>query len=136
MPSVEEEFHPEPHSARAVRTFVAEVTSGASRLDDIVLAASELATNVIRHARTPYTVRVTSQDRRVRLEVHDESSEMPEIQKEDAPRRGLRMVDVLADDWGVDPTATGKVIWAEFAEEAKAEGTGREAAHRSSPTGV
>lgn len=114
MTTVEEEFQPEPPSARAVRLFVSEAASGAQHLDDIVLAASELATNVIRHARTPFTVRVASTKRRIRLEVSDGSSIIPAVQDLNDSRRGLRMIELLADDWGVELTEDGKVVWAEF----------------------
>lgn len=114
MSSTQEDFRPEPQSARAVRSFVAEAASGARHLDDIVLAASELASNVIRHAKTEFTVRITNANGRIRLEVADGSSIIPAVQELSGPRRGLRMLETLADGWGVDATDDGKVVWAEF----------------------
>lgn len=112
--AVEQAFEPEPHSAQAVRRFVAEVLPDASRLDDIVLAASELASNVIRHAGTSFTVRLASDHEKVRIEVSDGSSIVPAFQELTEAQRGLRMIDAIAEDWGVKRTDDGKIIWAEF----------------------
>lgn len=114
MPT-QETFEPDPYSARAVRAFVSEALPEESDQNDIVLAASELATNVIRHAHTRFTVRVTGDDRWVRLEVWDGSSVLPAVQDLNEGNRGLRMIEAIADDWGVEPTGDGKVVWAQFA---------------------
>lgn len=113
MPA-QETFDPHPYSARAVRSFVSEALPEESDQEDIVLVASELATNVIRHAHTPYTVRVTGDDRWVRLEVCDGSSILPAVPDPDDGKRGLRMIEAIADEWGVEPTDDGKVVWAQF----------------------
>lgn len=107
-------FEPDPYSARAARSFVAEALPAECDPGDIVLAASELATNVIRHAHTPFTVRLTGDDRRVRLEVWDSSSLLPVIGDMSEEQRGLRMIEAIADDWGIEAAEEGKVIWAQF----------------------
>lgn len=112
MPT-QETFEPDANSARAVRTFVAEALPEDQA--DVVLAASELATNVIRHAHTPFTVRLTGDDGWVRLEVWDGSSVIPAGRDLNEGNRGLRMIEVIADDWGIEPTDDGKVVWAQFA---------------------
>lgn len=113
MPT-QDTFEPDPHSARAVRSFVAEALPAELDQEGIVLAASELATNVIRHAHTQFTVRVTDDDGWVRLEVWDASSVIPAVRELNEEKRGLRMIEALADDWGVEPTDDGKVVWANF----------------------
>lgn len=112
--SVQKTFQPEPDSAGAVRTFVSEAVPPTVPQDDVVLAASELATNVIRHAHTPFTVRVEHGDHSLRLEVEDGSAIVPALQQLRESERGLRMVDGLSENWGIERTRRGKVVWASF----------------------
>lgn len=113
---VQRDFEPEPKAAQAVRRFVADALSGASALDDIVLTASEFAANVIRHAQTRFTVRLVTTDDRIRIEVSDGSSIMPAVEDLSESHRGLRMIDAVSTQWGVDATENGKTVWAEFAD--------------------
>lgn len=108
------EFQPEPESTAAVRRFVADALTGTSRLDDIVLTASELASNAVRHAQTPYTVRLMQHQKRIRLEVSDGSSTVPTLDGLPDSHRGLRIVNAAADEWGVDVGQDGKTTWTEF----------------------
>lgn len=110
----EREFTPDPESARDVRHFVGERVSIAPAADDVVLAASELAANAIRHARTDFTVRVTVVDEVVRLEVSDGSSIIPAIEELSDSSRGLRMIEAVSERWGIETRSNGKVIWVEF----------------------
>lgn len=107
-------FDPEPQSAQAVRRFVAQALSRSDRADDIVLVASELATNVIRHAHTAFTVQVKSDDDLIRLEVADGSSIIPAVEELNESKLGLRILRSMAEQWGVERTPTGKTVWAEF----------------------
>lgn len=112
---VPEDFEPEPQSAQAVRRFVEGALPGISPLDDdIVLAASEFAANVIRHARTRFTVSLITDDDRVRLEVSDGSSIIPAVEDLSESFRGLRMIEEISTRWGVEATRDGKTMWAEF----------------------
>jgi nitrate/nitrite-specific signal transduction histidine kinase len=108
-------FESTPESARAVRRFVANALPPDAPVDDVVLIASELASNAIRHARTDYTVRLVTDDRLVRLEVSDESRIIPTLQDLGDSHRGLRIVDQLSEMWGVEPTEEGKTVWANIA---------------------
>jgi anti-sigma regulatory factor (Ser/Thr protein kinase) len=112
---LQRDFEPEPHSAQAVRRFVEDALPGAPALDDIVLTASEFAANVIRHAQTRFTVRLIPADDRVRVEVSDGSSIVPAVEDLSESHRGLRMIDAVATQWGVESTEEGKTVWAEFA---------------------
>ncbi len=51
-----------------------------------------------------------------RLEVADTDPAIPQIPNEPRPvgGRGLDIVEAISDDWGVQPTGSGKVVWAEF----------------------
>ena len=85
------------------------------------MVVSELATNAIRHADSPFRVTVTRVEhgsgRLVRLSVEDLSVGRPalnEAETEQLGGRGVHLVAQLAARWGVDGHAAGKTVWAEF----------------------
>lgn len=83
-------------------------------LDEAQLVLSELATNAVVHACSPFLVIARREDSGVRISVHDRSPELPTL-REAAPTaasgRGLRLVSALSSEWGVDLTADGKTVW-------------------------
>lgn len=106
-----------PSSVRRARAFV-DVTLRSWQLDELcepaVLLTSELATNAVLHARTPFRVAVQLDPDSVSVEVTDGSpgSPAPVPAPPDTDRgRGLRLVSLLATDWGVRPAAPGKTVW-------------------------
>jgi len=100
----------EPSSVRAARAFVARVLTewGCNGLaDTAMLLTSELATNVVLHARTPYAVVVARTLGGARVDVLDDSGTSPVLRDHDlsAPTgRGLTLVASLATEWGATPT--------------------------------
>ena len=107
-------------SAKATRRFLAGVLAswrmGELAGGDIELLASELVTNVIRHAASPFTVIVRYDGDVVRVEVGDGSRALPEARRptlDDETGRGLLLLDALASGWGVTPTVSGKRVWFE-----------------------
>lgn len=91
------------------------------QVDDVLLCVSELATNALQHgtaANERFLVKLTENDARLRVEVHDPSRRRPSAQEPgvNAPNgRGLLLVSRLADGWGVEPRSPrGKVVWTEF----------------------
>ncbi|GAC1530481.1 MAG: hypothetical protein NVS3B12_05100 [Acidimicrobiales bacterium] len=89
----------------------------AATVDDAELLVSEVAANVVDHARTDYDVRVVVEGQWVRVEVADGSSIIPAVQDlaQDAERgRGLRLIEHLAAAWGVEERADGKSVWFEL----------------------
>jgi len=115
--SAEAVFPAVPESVGAARRF----TGAALRrhpiapetVDIAILLVSELATNAIVHATSAIELRVRVGDD-VRVEVHDASSDAPEITAGDAEResgRGLELVSALAEGWDWSPRAEGKVVW-------------------------
>jgi hypothetical protein len=77
---------------------------------------TELATNAIVHARTPFVVRVGFTPSLVRIEVDDESDEPPAVGRHQPAIHGLEMVDRLVPDWGhAAREGGGKTVWAEIA---------------------
>jgi anti-sigma regulatory factor (Ser/Thr protein kinase) len=87
-------------------------------LDDARLIVSELATNAVVHAGSPFSVVVRAADSRLRLSVRDASPAEPRIRPQGPMTdrgRGLPLVAALASSWGIEPSEEGKVVWAELA---------------------
>lgn len=104
-----------PSNAAAARTFVTNALAGL-HLDvgTAELLVSELATNTIRHARTPFVVSLSETADGVRIEVSDESRVMPSpLATPDEGGYGLAILDALAEWWGCEPTDCGKAVWFE-----------------------
>jgi anti-sigma regulatory factor (Ser/Thr protein kinase) len=100
----------------AARRFVRDVLREQSRelLDAVELMASELATNCIHHAQTCFELKIDDAQSQVRVEVRDSGQGRP-VPRSPAPTdrtgRGLRIVEALADAWGVDRSSSGKTVW-------------------------
>lgn len=84
--------------------------------ESVQLAVSELATNAVLHARSPFRVRVSKNSSSVRVSVFDHSSATA-ARKNYGPDavtgRGLTIVERVTDEWGVTPEALGKWVWFE-----------------------
>jgi anti-sigma regulatory factor (Ser/Thr protein kinase) len=113
----ERQFAAEAGSVPAARHFVREVLRGVGRdrLDLVALMVSELATNCVLHARSPFTVRLETSARDVRIEATDSAAGLVEPRTAgptDLHGRGLRIVETLSDTWGVDRSPLGgKTVW-------------------------
>ncbi|HSJ72077.1 MAG TPA: ATP-binding protein [Acidimicrobiia bacterium] len=112
----------EPASVARARSFVRGVTAGRSTFitSELELLASELATNAVMHAGTPFIVRVGCSDGTIRLEVEDANSTLPTRKRHGLKSpvgRGLLVVEQVADRWGVRAESSGKVVWAELDDE-------------------
>ena len=83
--------------------------------DDATLIVSELVTNALLHARTQMTVTlVEDTPGSVRLSVSDGSLQAPQTRHfsvESGTGRGLRLLDSLALEWGVEQHPAGKTVW-------------------------
>ncbi|MFG2783135.1 ATP-binding protein [Streptomyces prunicolor] len=96
----------------------------ADRADEVLLCVSELATNAILHGVPPgrgYALRLCiHRDGVLRVEVRDSGT--GDLRKVSTPYRdldadsgrGLLLVSVLADKWGVGERVPGKAVWCEF----------------------
>ncbi|MDQ1694673.1 MAG: hypothetical protein QOJ03_26, partial [Frankiaceae bacterium] len=107
-----------PESARTARRFVGEVLAAAGAeefLDTALLLTSELVTNGIVHAHTELRLTVEATPRWVRVEVVDGNSRLPtrrDYAEDASTGRGLEMVELLADDFCVEPlVGEGKRVW-------------------------
>jgi len=116
---VEQSIRLEPtvHSARAARRFVDRALGGwdgSDVRDYAVLLTNELVVNAYRHAHTPMEVRVAVDPEWIEIAVRDGDSRLPELQPSTLHAesgRGLVTVDALADAWGVELEANGKIVW-------------------------
>lgn len=97
-------------------------TQVAELAERLALVVSELASNAVLHAGTPFTVRVWRGPDRVRVEVLDRSDRLPTPRDHDPTAvsgRGLAIVGTLADRWGVEVVGDGKCVWAELPVQAE-----------------
>jgi len=114
-------FEPEPASSREARRRVSDALEAAAlelAVSTAALIVSELATNAVLHARTPFEVRLRLRPEVIRIEVHDWDGRRPSprhFSDSATSGRGLRMVEGLCEAWGVEPDADGrgKTVWAE-----------------------
>ena len=88
-------------------------------LDDAALLVSELVSNVVDHAHTEavLTLELSLSGNWLRISVADGSAIRPVARElnHDRPRgRGLRLVEAIADRWGVEDHHGGKRIWFEL----------------------
>ncbi|MER7181080.1 ATP-binding protein, partial [Streptomyces hyaluromycini] len=93
------------------------------QVDSAVLLVSEMLTNVLVHtdADALLLAEVSGQapERRLRVEVTDAGDDLPHKRRPGelaSSGRGLVLIEVLADAWGVDPRGQGKSIWFELYE--------------------
>jgi anti-sigma regulatory factor (Ser/Thr protein kinase) len=107
-------------SPGAARRFLRDVFEESSVVDPpsetAVLLASELVSNAVLHARTDLAVRCLVHETCVRIEVSDGNSRRPvaAFTPVDATSgRGLGLVQALSDNWGIEGTADGKLVWFE-----------------------
>lgn len=95
--------------------------------DEVQLAVTELASNVIKHVGegVPSALVMEPREGVLRVEVHDTSHAVPAIRDPQCGAecgRGLHLLAGMSADWGTAQTATGKAVWCEFAIEAAADG--------------
>jgi CheY-like chemotaxis protein len=87
-------------------------------VDDVLVVVSELVTNAVIHAQSGAELRLVLSEALLRVEVVDDGAGAPDPQlasSEDEHGRGLLLVTVLSDAWGVDATSDGrKVVWADL----------------------
>jgi len=109
------EFPASKHAPGRARRFVAaalQADGAAGRADDAALVVTELATNAVLHARSGFTVTLTTGPA-IRISVRD-AGQPPARPLPVAPLHGLGMIAVLASRWGTTPVTGGKEVWAEL----------------------
>jgi anti-sigma regulatory factor (Ser/Thr protein kinase) len=115
-----------PATLRDVRRFVRDVmySWGEAELGAVIeVLVSELATNAVQHARSPFRVSISREPAFIRVAVRDTSFSPPEQVRGDTARlggRGVRLVDALSESWGTHDEPDGKTVWAEVARAPRA----------------
>ncbi|MFD4476042.1 ATP-binding protein [Streptomyces sp. NPDC058471] len=118
-------FKAQPESVGLAREFAMDALAGwglPHRAEDIRLCVSELATNALVHGTLDdhgFLVRLDADEEEVRLELHDSRRQHPAARQAadtDLSGRGLTLVSVLSDGWGVQDADTpfGKIVWSCF----------------------
>jgi hypothetical protein len=103
---------------RAVRELLGDEPD-ATFTQDALLLTSEIVSNAtVVSGASRLCAWFAAEDGALRVEVHDESHEMPVVPDARRPDqitgRGLRIVDAVATRWGIDCDAIGKSVWFEM----------------------
>lgn len=115
------EFPGGPEYLSEVRQFTATVLCGRDGSDVAVSVANELATNAIQHSRSgepggEFVLRITTSDKRCQLRVIDQgaptSPARHELTDTELSGRGLAMVELMSDSWGVEGDEASRSVWA------------------------
>ena len=120
-----EETHVEldgaPSSVAQARRFANAVLEAGGAADDawpVAQVVSELATNAVVHAGTPFVVSIAHDASHIRVAVTDgrplARASMRRLSNETTTGRGLRLVQTLGQAWGVDQTDAAKTVWCEL----------------------
>lgn len=90
-------------------------------LDDALLLITELVTNSLLHGGPPIVLAIECDGEGLHVRVRDGSLDVPapRAPDEDAESgRGMTLVDLISDTWGVTPVeddyGTGKEVWFEL----------------------
>lgn len=110
-----------PTSPAAARAFVR--ASGCPEhdlevLDDALLIVSELVTNSVKYGGAPIVLAIECDEHSLSIRVRDGSPDLPVprvASDQDESGRGLSLVQMLSDAWGVEPVldehGDGKAVW-------------------------
>lgn len=112
------EFPPESTAVRAARAFATESPAAVGvDMEALAVGVSELATNAVLHAGTPFVVTVERLADGVRVSVTDSHPSLPRSRDFDpmtVTGRGLAIVRALSRRLQVDPSDPGKTVWFEL----------------------
>lgn len=111
---------PVPASVTAVRRQARAILTrwGAEEMEWVASQLlTEVVSNAVLHAGTPFDVVLTHAPDTVRCEVRDRNPHRPKVRSyslEASTGRGMHLIDQLATAWGVLPEAGGKTVWFEL----------------------
>lgn len=112
---------PEITSPAEARLFVTHWTRAwgyRSLISAAALLTSELATNAVIHAESPFSVDVANTGHGIHVTVRDPSPDSVQLRDPsqiDDHGRGLRVVDAVSSAWGSEPVSgDGKAVWFEL----------------------
>ena len=114
---LEAEFDGTPEAVREARRFVVSALTdwGFEHLSEIVqICTSEAASNAVRHAGTPFRLRVERRGPEVIVWVEDRGPGQPRVRAFDPEAesgRGMWIISSLSTRWGWEPSEAGKAVW-------------------------
>jgi anti-sigma regulatory factor (Ser/Thr protein kinase) len=102
-----------PARARHRAVALTRAVLGDVRRGDLELLVSEIVSNAVLYGIGDVMVVLCHEDGHVRVEVSDGSRALPRHQPSTGAHGGygLRLLDRLAESWGVDISAGGKTVW-------------------------
>lgn len=118
--SVRRNLEAEPRSVKTAREIVRSAAPNEAepgKVDDLALLTSELVTNALIHGQDDIVISLGADGTTVRVEVFDTEPTQPSRRNASATAtsgRGLHLLDVLAESWGVDKHPDGKTVWFEM----------------------
>ena len=105
------------HAPGRARHFVRQVAAGTvdeDALDRVELLVSEVVTNALRYGAPPITLAIAHEDDDLVVRVSD-GNPAPPVKRHakdwEESGRGIELVDLLSDAWGVEPSEDGKAVW-------------------------
>jgi serine/threonine-protein kinase RsbW len=113
-----------PERVADVRQYLRDTLGDVDGVDDVVLVASELAGNAIRHSRSgelggSYELQVVALSDAWHVRIDDQgsrrNSDLKATKHTDETGRGLPVVAALARAWGTFGGSAGRTVWAEIA---------------------
>jgi anti-sigma regulatory factor (Ser/Thr protein kinase) len=127
-------FEHTPESVTTARRFADDALQDApaDARDSALLMVSELASNCIRHTDSGFELSVSYSPQEIRVEATDRGGGAPRMRHPgptDPDGRGLQIIDMLSESWGVDQlSGHGKTVWFTLTlpAEARAGGSARE----------
>ena len=110
----------EPGQVRVARAALAGWLGGRPLTDEVILVASEFATNAVLHSDSgrggAFTLRAEVRQGRIRIEVEDAGGPWRGGVRDDGRPHGFDVVAAIAGagNWGIDGDNRGRVAWARF----------------------
>ena len=85
-------------------------------LADAELLTSEVVSNAVMHGAPPLHLAVVAGEDHLSVEVSDGSDLVPSLftadsEPDSVSGRGLRIVQLIASGWGIEPSDHGKTVW-------------------------
>ena len=104
----------------AVRADLRALLGDCPVFDDVMLCASEVATNAVLHSHSglpggTFAVRATiSAGHYVRIDVEDDGGPWTPAVSDPTRSHGLDIIRALASEWGIDGDQTHRTVWVIF----------------------